>query len=172
MNKATFAGGCFWCMETPFMDRDGIIEVKSGYTGGHTKNPTYEDVCSGQTGHTEAIQITYDPAKISYNELLEIFWMQIDPTDPGGQFADRGSQYRTGIFYHDDEQRKIAENSKKKLSKSGRFDKPIVTEISRYDYFYPAEDDHQGYHRKNPLRYKLYRQGSGRDSFLDKYWEK
>jgi len=170
--KATFAGGCFWCMELPFEQLDGVIEVISGYTGGHTENPTYEEVSSGKTGHLEAIQITYDPSKVSFAELLAVFWKQIDPTDKSGQFVDRGSQYRTAIFYHTEEQRKIAEESKRELEQSGRYRKPVVTEIIRAAPFYPAEEYHQNYYKKSPMRYKFYRLNSGRDQFLEKVWEK
>jgi peptide methionine sulfoxide reductase msrA/msrB len=167
---ATFAGGCFWCMVSPFEEMPGIVKVVSGYTGGHKENPTYEEVCSETTGHAEAVQITFDPAIISYKKLLDIYWRQIDPTDAGGQFHDRGSSYRTAIFYHNEEQRRLAEASKRELEASGRFDKPIVTEIVPAGPFYPAEEYHQDYHRKNPFRYRLYRQGSGRDDFIAKHW--
>lgn len=167
---ATFAGGCFWCMVSPFEELPGIIKVVSGYTGGHKENPTYEEVCSETTGHYEAVQITFNPHIFPYQKLLDIFWQQIDPTDPGGQFYDRGSSYRTAIFYHNEEQRKLAEASKKKLEESGRFDKPIVTEIRPAATFYPAEENHQNYHRKNPVHYQRYRQGSGRDAFIEKHW--
>ena len=170
LEKATFAGGCFWCMVEPFEKRPGIVSVISGYTGGHKENPTYEEVCSETTGHAEAVQITYDPELISYESLLDIFWRQIDPTDPGGQFNDRGSSYRTAIFYHSEKQRELAERSKRELEQSGRFDKPIVTEIVPATTFYPAEDYHQNYHRKNPLHYKMYKHGSGRQAFIDKVW--
>lgn len=172
LEKATFAGGCFWCMETPFETMNGVKQVVSGYTGGHKKNPTYTQVCSGDTGHYEAVQITYDPARISYERLLEIFWRQIDPTDDGGQFVDRGTQYRSAIFYHSREQKDAAEKSKEKLVKSGVFSKPIVTRIIKADTFYSAEDYHQDYHRKCPLRYKMYRHSSGRDQFLEENWNK
>ena len=168
---ATFAGGCFWCMESPFEKLEGVKEVISGYTGGHKENPTYKEVSSGNTGHLEAIQIKYDPLQISYPELLEVFWRQIDPTDPGGQFVDRGQQYTTAIFYHDDTQKEQAEVSKKILSKSGRFDKSIVTPIKKAETFYPAEEYHQDYYNKNPLRYKFYRYNSGRDRYLKKIWK-
>jgi len=168
---ATFAGGCFWCMVTPFEELPGIIRVVSGYTGGHVKNPTYEEVCSETTGHAEAVQITFDPERMPYEKLLDIYWRQIDPTDPGGQFHDRGSSYRTAIFYANDEQRRKAEQSKLELERSGRFDRPIVTEIVPLAEFYPAEDYHQDYHKKNPLRYKLYRKGSGRDDFIERHWK-
>jgi len=167
---ATFAGGCFWCMVTPFEQLPGIIRVTSGYTGGHKENPTYEEVCSGTTGHAEAVQIEFDPGLFPYDKLVELFWRQIDPTDPGGQFADRGSSYRTAIFYHNEEQRRIAEESKRRLAESGIFDKPIVTEIVPASTFYPAEDYHQDFHKKNPFRYKTYRKGSGRDAFIEKHW--
>jgi len=169
---ATFAGGCFWCMVSPFDKMPGVIRVVSGYTGGHKENPTYEEVCAGTTGHAEAVQITFDPSRISYRSLLDIFWRQIDPTDPGGQFADRGDSYRTAIFYHDEEQRRLAEESKRELEQSGKFDKPIVTEILPAGPFWPAEEYHQDYYRKNPLRYWLYRTGSGREDFLARHWPK
>lgn len=167
---ATFAGGCFWCMEGPFDAEPGVIKVVSGYTGGHKENPTYEEVCSETTGHYEAIQVTYDPTVVSYSRLLEIYWRQIDPTDPGGQFNDRGQSYRTAIFYHDQEQKMAAELSKRALNESGRFDEPIVTEILPASTFYPAEDYHQKYYKKDPLRYHMYRTGSGRDDFLKRVW--
>jgi peptide methionine sulfoxide reductase msrA/msrB len=167
---ATFAGGCFWCMVTPFEELPGILRVTSGYTGGHKENPTYEEVCSDTTGHAEAVQIEFDPGLFPYEQLVELFWRQIDPTDPGGQFADRGSSYRTAIFYHNEEQRRIAEESKRRLAESGIFDKPIVTEIIPASTFYPAEDYHQDFHKKNPFRYKTYRKASGRDAFIEKHW--
>jgi peptide methionine sulfoxide reductase msrA/msrB len=172
MELATFAGGCFWCMVAPFEKMDGVIEVVSGYTGGHKEDPTYKEVCSGATGHYEAVQITFDPNQISYEKLLEIFWQQIDPTDPGGQFNDRGQSYETAIFYHDEEQRRKAEASKKALEESGRFPKPVATKILPAKTFYPAEEYHQDYHNKNSFRYALYRQGSGRDAFIKKHWPK
>jgi peptide methionine sulfoxide reductase msrA/msrB len=168
---ATFAGGCFWCMVKPFEEMPGIIRVVSGYTGGHKENPTYKEVCSEQTGHYEAVQITYDPALFPYAELLELYWQQVDPTDPGGQFHDRGDSYRTAIFYHNDEQKRMAEASKQALAESGRFDKPIVTEVIPASTFYPAEEYHQGYHKKNPFRYQMYRLGSGRDAFIKQAWK-
>lgn len=168
--KATFAGGCFWCMEHPFEELDGVVEVISGYTGGHTENPTYEEVCSGRTGHAEAVQITFDPAKISYEKLLGVFWKQINPTDPEGQFFDRGSTYRAEIFYHTEEQKKLAEKSKEELENSGPFRKKIVTEITKASPFYKAEDYHQKYYQKNPDRYQQYRHGSGRDQYLVNIW--
>lgn len=169
---ATFAGGCFWCMVSPFEELPGIIQVVSGYTGGTLENPTYEQVCSDTTGHYEAVQITYDPEIFPYRKLLEIYWMQIDPTDEGGQFYDRGSSYRTAIFYHNEKQREEAEQSKKELEDSGRFDKPIVTPIIPAAPFYPAEDYHQNYHRKNPAHYRRYRQGSGREDFIERHWSR
>jgi peptide methionine sulfoxide reductase msrA/msrB len=167
---ATFAGGCFWCMEPPFEKVDGVIEVLAGYTGGHKDNPTYEEVSSGTTGHVEAIQVKYDPSKVTYTRLLDVFWHQIDPTDANGQFVDRGSQYRSVIFYHNDEQKRLAEQSKQAYEKSGRFDRPIVTEIVKATKFYRAEDYHQDYYKKNPVRYKFYRFNSGRDQYLKKEW--
>lgn len=169
---ATFAGGCFWCMVPPFENIKGVIEVISGYTGGHKENPTYEEVCSGATGHYEAVQIKYDPDIVSYDQLLQIFWQQIDPTDEGGQFHDRGESYKTAIFYHNEEQHQKAIESKKALDQSGRFSKPIVTDILPAGPFYPAEEYHQNYHKKNALHYSLYRKGSGRDAFIKKYWSK
>lgn len=170
-DKAIFAGGCFWCMEHPFEDIDGVSSVVSGYTGGETKDPTYKEVSSGTTGHMEAVLITYDPERVSYTELLEVFWMQIDPTDDGGQFVDRGPQYGTAIFYNSEEQKRLAEESKHKLGESGRFTKPLVTPIIEAGLFYVAEEYHQDYYRLRPLRYKIYRSGSGRDSFLRKVWK-
>ena len=169
--KATFAGGCFWCMEYPFEKLEGVLEVISGYTGGHKDNPTYEEVSTGGTGHLEAIQILYDPAKTTYEELLDVFWRQIDPTDPSGQFVDRGQQYSTAIFYHNDEQEKLAEKSKEELNKAGRYDKPVVTKIIKASRFYKAEDYHQDYYKKSHTRYKSYRFSSGRDQYLEKIWE-
>lgn len=169
---ATFAGGCFWCMVKPFDQWPGIIKVVSGYTGGHVENPTYEMVKSQTTGHYEAVQITFDPEQFPYEKLLEIFWAQIDPTDDGGQFHDRGSSYRTAIFYHNEEQRVLAEASKKQLAESGRFTKPIVTEILPASTFYEAEEYHQDYYKKNPEHYKEDREKSGRDQFIEKYWGK
>lgn len=168
--KATFAGGCFWCMEHPFEKLKGVKEVVSGYTGGHRENPTYKEVSSGKTGHAEAVQITYDPSQITYDELLDVFWRQIDPTDVAGQFVDRGSQYRTAVFYHDEEQKQFAEGSKERLERSGRYSKPIVTEIVPAATFYRAEGYHQDYYRKSPIKYKFYRVGSGRDTFLRQIW--
>ena len=170
LDTATFAGGCFWCMEPPFEKLDGVKEVIPGYTGGHKENPAYEEVSAGTTGHAEAIQVIYDPAKVTYAKLLDVFWKQINPTDAGGQFADRGSQYRSIIFYQNDEQKKLAVQSKEQLQKSGRFQKPIVTEIVPASRFYPAEEYHQDYYKKNPVNYKRYRNGSGREQFLEKTW--
>jgi len=170
MKKATFAGGCFWCMEPPFRILKGVTDVKAGYTGGVKEYPTYEEVSSGMTGHREAIQVTYDPTKVSYNELLEIFWQNIDPTDPGGQFADKGPQYETAIFYHDEEHKQMAEKSREALVISGKFDKPIVTAIIKAGPFYPAEAYHQEYYKKNPVEYKSYKEGSGREAYLHKVW--
>ncbi|HPA73307.1 MAG TPA: peptide-methionine (S)-S-oxide reductase MsrA [Spirochaetota bacterium] len=170
--KATFAGGCFWCMESPFERVDGVIDVVAGYTGGHVENPSYEEVCSGGTGHLEAVEVTFDPAKVGYGELLDVFWRQINPSDPGGQFADRGEQYTTAIFYHTHEQKALAEKSKAALAESGRFTGPIVTAIRPAVKFYPAEEYHQDYHATNPARYRMYRVGSGRELFLEKYWKK
>lgn len=161
LEKAVFAGGCFWCMVKPFDTQPGIISVVAGYTGGHTVNPTYEEVCSETTGHTEAVEITFDPTIFSYQDLVEIYWQQTDPTDASGQFADRGSSYRPVIFYANEEQRVIAEKSKETLAESRRFKQPIVTEILPAMPFYPAEKYHQEYYKKNPLHYSRYRNGSG-----------
>ncbi|NJP39345.1 peptide-methionine (S)-S-oxide reductase MsrA [Alkalicoccus luteus] len=168
--KATFAGGCFWCMVEPFETQPGIEKVVSGYSGGTTANPTYEEVCSETTGHLEAVEITYNPDVFSYERLLELFWQQIDPTDPGGQFHDRGESYTTAIFYHDDEQKQLAEESKRKLNESGMFSKPVVTSIRPAEPFYEAEAYHQQYYRKHPLHYKMYKKGSGRQDFQLKHW--
>jgi peptide methionine sulfoxide reductase msrA/msrB len=167
---ATFAGGCFWCVEKDFEKVNGVVEVISGYTGGHKENPTYEEVSDGGTGHVEAVQVVYDPEKVSYAQLLDVFWRHIDPTDSGGQFVDRGSQYRSVIFYHDEEQKRLAEESKKNLESSGRFNKPIVTEIVQFTKFYRAEDYHQDYYKTHAIRYKYYRFQSGRDQFLKMVW--
>ena len=170
LTKATFAGGCFWCMEGPFETMDGIEEVISGYTGGEKNSPTYSEVSTGKTGHTEAVQIFYDPEKIDYNLLLNTFWTQIDPTDDGGQFADRGTQYKTAIYYHTDKQKELAEKSKQALKESGKFDKPIVTKILPSEDFYLAEEDHQDFYKKSADYYKQYKKGSGRSDFLEKIW--
>lgn len=169
---ATFAGGCFWCMVKPFEELPGVEKVISGYTGGNIENPTYEDVCSKATGHYECVQVTFNPRKISYCQLLDIYWRQIDPTNPEGQFFDRGSYYRTAIFYHNQDQKVKAEGSKQALQASGRFEHAIVTEILPVGKFYPAEEYHQDYHRKHPSLYNAYRLGSGRDAFIKKYWGK
>jgi peptide-methionine (S)-S-oxide reductase len=166
--KATFAGGCFWCMEPPYDELEGVTSTISGYTGGTKKNPTYEQVSAGTTGHTEAVEITYDPKKISYEKLLDVFWRNIDPLTANAQFCDSGSQYRSAIFYHDQIQKTLAEASKKRLQ--DRFKQPVVTEIVRASEFYPAEDYHQDYYKKNPIRYKIYRYGCGRDSRLQELW--
>ncbi|MRH42473.1 peptide-methionine (R)-S-oxide reductase MsrB [Aquibacillus halophilus] len=170
LDVATFAGGCFWCMVEPFDQRPGIHEVISGYTGGTTVNPTYEEVCSNTTGHVEAVQITFDPTIFSYEKLLEVFWKQIDPTDPGGQFNDRGESYQTAIFYHNDKQKNLAEQSKSKLEESNKFNKPIVTSILPASTFYPAEEKHQNYYQKQSFHYRLYKKGSGREDFIKNQW--
>jgi peptide methionine sulfoxide reductase msrA/msrB len=167
---AVFAGGCFWCTESDFEKVDGVTEVISGYTGGHVANPTYEQVSSGVTGHVEAVKVVYDPDKVTYEKLLEVFWRHVDPTDGGGQFVDRGSQYRSVIFYANDEEHRLAEASKKTLAASGHFQEPIVTDILPLGTFYPAEDYHQDYYKRNPIRYHWYRYRSGRDQFLEKAW--
>jgi len=166
--KATFAGGCFWCMQPPFQKLKGVVDVVSGYTGGIASGPTYENY--PEKGHIEAIQITYDPSIIAYSEILDVFWRQIDPTDPGGQFVDRGPHYRSAVFYHNEDQERLAERSKQELGRSGRFDKPIVTEIIKASEFYKAEEYHQDYHEKSPIRYKFYRFNAGRDQYLAKVW--
>jgi len=169
---ATFAGGCFWCMEPPFDKLDGVISTTSGYTGGHKKNPTYQEVSAGGTGHAESMQVLYDPAKVSYAKLLDVFWHNVDPLTLNAQFCDHGTQYRTAIFYHNEEQKRLAEASKQELEKSGRFPQPIVTEIVPASEFYPAEDYHQDYYQKNPIRYKFYRYNCGRDARLEELWGK
>ena len=171
LEKATFAGGCFWCMEHPFEKFEGVKDAISGYTGGHKENPTYNEVSSGTTGHLEAVQVSYDPSKVTYKELLDVFWRQVDPTDSHGQFVDRGEQYRSAIFYHSDQQKKLAEKSKEELNRSGRYEKPIVTEIIKASTFYKAEDYHQNYYKTHTFRYKYYRSQSGRDKYLKKIWE-
>ncbi len=172
LETATFAGGCFWCVEAAFVVMSGVISVTSGYAGGKEKNPSYEQVSSGKTGHVEAVQIVVDKNKISYNDLLDLFWRQIDPGDDKGQFVDRGSQYKPVIFYHTPEQKKLAEKSKKKLQEMKKFDQQILTEIVPFKSFYPAEEYHQNYYKKNPLGYKMYKLGSGRDQFLKQVWSK
>lgn len=168
--KATFAGGCFWCIEVPFEGLDGVTEVLSGYTGGPEKDPTYRQVSSGRTGHLEAVQVTYDPAKVGYQQLLDVYWRQFDPTDAKGSFVDRGHQYTSGIYVHDAEQRRLAEASKAALAASGRFADPIVTPIREAETFYPAEEYHQDFYKKDPQHYKRYRAGSGRDQFIAAHW--
>lgn len=170
--EAVFAGGCFWCMEPPFDDLPGIIETTVGYTGGHVENPTYEAVCSGSTGHTEAIRVIYDSSKVDYETLLWAFWKNIDPTDPYGQFADKGSQYRTAIFYHNELQKELAEKTKKELSKMEKYNSEIVTEILPAETFYPAEEYHQEFYKKNPFRYNGYKKGSGRAGYIEEKWGK
>jgi len=167
---ATFAGGCFWCMEGPFDHVPGVVSTTSGYTGGNVKKPSYEQVSSGATGHAESVDVVYDPAKVTYAQLLDVFWHNVDPLDGGGQFCDRGNQYRTAIFYHDAEQQRLAEESKQALEASGRFKKKIVTQIVPAGEFYAAEDYHQDYYLRNPIRYKYYRFNCGRDDRLKQLW--
>ena len=169
--KATFAGGCFWCMEPPYDELDGVISTVSGYSGGDVEDPTYQEVVRGNTGHLEVMQVTYDPSVVSYAELLDVFWVNIDPVDGGGQFCDRGEQYTTAIFYHNAEQRRLAEESRQEIAESNDFGmRRIQTDIRPLEEFYPAEEYHQDYYRKNPLRYKLYRTGCGRDQRLEELW--
>jgi peptide-methionine (S)-S-oxide reductase len=168
--KATFAGGCFWCMEPPFDELSGVISTTSGYTGGQTKNPTYEQVSSGRTGHAEAVEVVYDPSKITYAKLLDVFWKNIDPITPNRQFCDVGTQYRSAIYYHSEEQKRRAEASKKALEGSARFQQPIVTEIAAASPFYRAEEYHQDYYKKNPIRFKFYKYTCGRDQRLGELW--
>src|SRR5262245_10783092 len=168
--KATFAGGCFWCMEPPFEALDGVISVTAGYTGGTKVDPTYEEVSAGGTGHAESIEVTYDPARISYEKLLDVFWHNVDPTTANRQFCDKGNQYRTAIFYHDETQKRLAEQSKQALEASRKLPGPIVTEIVPAGRFYPAEEYHQDYYKKNPIRYGYYRWGCGRDQRLKEVW--
>ncbi|TSB45144.1 peptide-methionine (S)-S-oxide reductase MsrA [Alkalicoccobacillus porphyridii] len=170
MEKATFAGGCFWCMVQPFDELPGIISVTSGYTGGVVENPIYEQVKTGETGHYEAVQIEYNPKLFSYEKLLSLFWVQIDPTDAGGQFQDRGSQYKAAIFYHTEAQQERAQQSKLDLAESGRFKNPIVTEILPASVFYPAEEEHQDFYKKQKKAYKEDRSKSGRDEFIESNW--
>lgn len=170
--RATFAGGCFWCMQPPFAKLDGVIDTDVGYTGGKRENPSYKQVASGATDHAEAIEIVFDPAKVSYETLLDIFWRNINPTQENGQFADRGKQYRTEIFYHSEEQKKLAEASKAKLEASGKFSEAIATKISQASTFFDAEEYHQDYYIKNPIRYKGYHVGSGRAAYIKKTWGK
>lgn len=169
---ATFAGGCFWCMVAPFEELDGVIAVTSGYSGGDEVNPSYQQVAAGETGHAEAVQISYEQGKVTYQQLLDIYWRQIDPTTPDRQFVDEGSHYRTAIFYHNEQQRQLAEASKTALMKSGAFSSPVVTAIEPFKSFYPAEEYHQQYHNKNPSRYTFYRHHSGRDQFLERTWSR
>ncbi len=170
METATFAGGCFWCMQAPFESLQGVVKVVAGYAGGHVKDPSYNDVSSGTTGAVEAVRVIFDPQVISYSEVLTVYWKQFDPTDPGGSFYDRGSQYESVIFYKDETQKKVAEKSKKLLDDSGIFDKPIVTKINKMTSFYPAEKYHQDYYKKNPEHYEAYRKASGRDAFIMGVW--
>ncbi len=172
LETAIFAGGCFWCMEPPYDKLPGVVSTTSGYVGGHTKNPTYEQVSSGTTGHAEAVQVVFDPTKVSYEKLLEVFWRNIDPTTANAQFCDHGSQYRSGIFYLNEEQHRLAVASRERLESTKPFSQPIVTEITHATTFYPAEDYHQDYYKKNPLRYKFYRTACGRDSRLEELWGK
>jgi peptide-methionine (S)-S-oxide reductase len=168
--KATFAGGCFWCMQPAFDGLPGVVSTTVGYTGGTTKDPSYQEVGSGTTGHAESIEVEYDPDKVSYETLLDVFWHNVDPTDSAGQFCDRGTQYRSAIFYHDEEQKRLAENSKAEVAKDLRVPGPIVTEIVPAAAFYRAEEYHQSYYRKNPLRYRFYRRGCGRDGRIAEVW--
>ena len=172
LKKATFAGGCFWCMEAAYEELMGVVEVISGYAGGEEENPSYEQVSSGRTSHREAVQVTYNPRKISYEKLINYFWRQIDPTDENGQFSDRGHHYTTAIYYHNDTQKEIAEKSKEDLEDSNKFDNPIVTEIVKFTNFFPAEEYHQDYSKKRNVQYKLYEKGSGRKDFVDEKWGK
>lgn len=170
LQQAVFAGGCFWCTESDFEKVEGVVAVESGYAGGQVTNPSYEQVSAGGTGHVEAVRVTFDSSRVTYQDLLSVFWKHVDPTDSGGQFVDRGSQYRPVIFYGDEEQKRAADASKEELERSGRFQKAITTEILPLTTFYKAEDYHQDYHKKNPIRYKYYRLNSGRDQFLNKIW--
>ena len=170
--KATFAGGCFWCMEHPFDTLDGVVSTTSGYTGGHKVDPTYSEVSTGSTGHAEAVQIIYDPQKVTYKKLLEVYWKNTDPTISDAQFCDHGNQYRPEIFYHSEEQKQLAEASKKEIEKMKTFSQTIVTRITKASTFYPAEDYHQNYYQTNPIRYKFYRLACGRDARLAELWGK
>ncbi len=170
IEKAVFAGGCFWCIQNPYDELKGVVSTAVGYTGGNKDNPTYEEVCSGNTGHAEAIEVLYDPSQISYTELLNVFWRNIDPTTLNRQFADAGTQYRTAIFYHNEEQKQSAESSKQEMERSGNYNDPIVTEITPASTFYKAEDYHQKYYEKCPLKYKMYKSGSGREQYLENKW--
>jgi peptide methionine sulfoxide reductase msrA/msrB len=171
LEVVTLAGGCFWCMEPPFVTLDGVEEIVAGYTGGEVEDPSYEEVSTGDTGHYEAVQIYYDPNKLTFDELLDVYWKHIDPTDPGGQFSDRGSQYRTAVFYRDEEQKETAEESRNELEESGKFEEPIVTEILPFEEFYLAERYHQDYYEKNPNKYSNYKKRSGREDFISTTWE-
>ncbi|MBD3296511.1 MAG: peptide-methionine (S)-S-oxide reductase MsrA, partial [Candidatus Omnitrophica bacterium] len=166
LKKATFAGGCFWCMEPPYELLDGVKDVRAGYTGGRVADPGYDEVSAGRTGHLEAVEVLYDPSRVSYEQLLEVFWANIDPTDAGGQFADRGSQYATAVFYHDQEQKEAAERAIEELEASGMYDEPVATRVLPAGPFYPAEEYHQDYYKKNPIRYKSYKKGSGRAGYI------
>ncbi len=170
--KATFAGGCFWCMEPPFEKLAGVLSVTSGYTGGHAVNPSYEDVSAGGTGHAESVQVEFDPAKVKYEQLLDVYWHNVDPLTANAQFCDHGSQYRTAIFYHSEEQKRAAEASRAALTQSGKLKGPVATEIVAATTFYPAEDYHQDYYKRNPIRYKIYRYNCGRDARLEELWGK
>ena len=170
VEKAVFAGGCFWCMTPPFEKIDGVKQVLAGYTGGKGADPTYQDY--EEKGHLEAVEVRYDPAKVNYNQLLDVYWRQVNPTDSGGQFCDRGAQYRPVIFYQNEEQKKMAEASREELGKSGKYDKPVTTEIIAASTFTPAEEYHQDYYKKHPVQYKFYRFKCGRDQFLEKVWGK
>jgi methionine-S-sulfoxide reductase len=170
IEKAVFAGGCFWCMQNPYDELKGVVSTAVSYTGGHKDNPTYEEVCAGNTGHAEAIEILYDPSQISYAELLNVFWRNIDPTTLNKQFADVGTQYKTAIFYHSEEQKQSAESSKEEMERSGIYDDPIVTEITPASTFYKGEEYHQKYYEKCPLKYKMYKSGSGREQYLENIW--
>jgi methionine-S-sulfoxide reductase len=170
IEKAVFAGGCFWCMQNPYDELNGVVSTAVGYTGGHVGNPTYEEVCAGNTGHAEAIEVLYDPSQITYAELLNVFWRNVDPTTLNRQFADAGTQYRTAIFYNSEEQKKSAESSKQEMQSSGNYNDPIVTEITPDSTFYKAEDYHQKYYEKCPLKYKMYKSGSGREQYLEDMW--
>jgi peptide methionine sulfoxide reductase msrA/msrB len=170
LETATFAGGCFWCMEPAFEQLEGVTDVVAGYTGGDKENPTYEEVSTGGTGHFEAVRVTYDPAEVSYGTLLDVFFSSIDPADPGGQFADRGTQYMTAVFYGDEEQKQAAERAIAALERSGKFDQPIAVKILPAAGFYFAEEYHQDYYKKNPVHYGIYKKGSGRDSYIKRLW--
>ncbi len=169
---ATFAGGCFWCMEPPFDELDGVLSTVSGYAGGHVHNPSYDEVSAGDTGHAEVVRVSYDPDRISYAQLLDVYWRNVDPLDAGGQFCDRGDQYRSEIFAENDSQMRLAKESRRELANSGRLASEIATEVSRLDTFFPAEDYHQDYYQKNPIRYRVYKFSCGREARLEEVWEK